>query len=79
MMQAMGEAPQQVVRSTWVNTFLRDTDAPAAAVKVPVLYVDAGAPNCDLARFKSLTPQLVTGGLSPRPRKESSRAPIRWV
>jgi pimeloyl-ACP methyl ester carboxylesterase len=61
ILDAMGAVPQQVVRSTWVNTFLTDTDASAAKVKVPVLYLDAVAPNCDLARFQSLTPQLVTG------------------
>jgi pimeloyl-ACP methyl ester carboxylesterase len=33
--------------------------AQATACKVPVLYIDYGTPDCDLARFASLCPQLV--------------------
>jgi hypothetical protein len=57
----MDKTPQQALRSTWDSVFSTDTDALAAACKVPTLYIDAGPPNCDLVRFQQLCPQLIIG------------------
>ena len=61
ILEAMARVPQQVIRSTWDSVFSTDTDALARACQVPILYIDAGPPNCDLARFQQLCPQLMVG------------------
>lgn len=53
--------PEHVLRSAWFDGMLGwDSAGAAAACKVPVLYIDAGTPNCDLERFRELYPQLMT-------------------
>lgn len=61
ILQEMSTLPQHVVQRGWRGLIDEDTDTLAVKCKVPALYIDAGAPNCDLARFQQLTPQLVVG------------------
>ena len=58
---ARAGAAQHVVASLFENLFEVDTAAAAAACKLPVLYVSAGEAHVNLARFRELCPQLVTG------------------
>ncbi|NMN96391.1 alpha/beta fold hydrolase [Antrihabitans stalactiti] len=59
VLDRMNTVPQHVVASTWINGLVGWDSAPAAsACRVPFLYIDHGAPNCDLARLAELCPQL---------------------
>lgn len=62
ILDGMSRVAEHVMTSTWEHGLARwDSAAAAEACGVPVLYVDHGAPNCDIARFRQLCPQLVTG------------------
>jgi pimeloyl-ACP methyl ester carboxylesterase len=60
IVEAMGALPQQVIVSTWENFLTHDTEAAAAACKVPLLHLGSVFP-ADLARLRELCPQLITG------------------
>jgi pimeloyl-ACP methyl ester carboxylesterase len=55
------EAPQHVMASAMEQIFRWDGEATARACRVPVLNISAARPFGDVARFKELCPQLVTG------------------
>ena len=58
----LASVPQHVALSAWEQHLLVwDGAAAAAACKVPALFVSSGTPLSDVARFRELTPQLVTG------------------
>lgn len=62
ILEAASKTPSHVVASAWMEGFFDyDTAAAAAACTVPILYIDAGTPNTNLARFSELCPQLVIG------------------
>lgn len=62
VLDRIGSVPGHVVASTWQRALLGwDSAAAAAGCRVPLLYLDHGAPNCDLSRLADLCPQLVTG------------------
>jgi pimeloyl-ACP methyl ester carboxylesterase len=61
ILDAMTALPQHVISSVWDDHLRWDSTAAAAACKAPVVYVDHGAPNCDLNKFRELCPQLVIG------------------
>lgn len=54
-------APQHVMASAMEQIFLWDGESAAKACTVPVLNITAATPIGDVARFKELCPQLVTG------------------
>lgn len=58
--ESMCAMPQHVLVSTWEYFLAHDTEAAARACKVPSLYIGGVFP-ANLARFKELCPQLVTG------------------
>jgi pimeloyl-ACP methyl ester carboxylesterase len=51
----------QAAIETWETLFTWDSEAAIAACAVPLLYIDAGSPNADLARLAELSPQLTIG------------------
>lgn len=56
------EPPRHAVIATWEHANSdRDTATCAAAIRVPLLYVDAGTPNAQLERLAELCPQAVIG------------------
>jgi len=57
----MSSAPQHVMSSAFEEIFSWDSDAAAAACKVPALMINAASPLAQVERFKELYPQLVTG------------------
>lgn len=61
----LGEAvrtPPHVTSSVWEQSLQGWDDAEALRrCQVPVLYLDAGTPNADLARAVELAPRLVIG------------------
>jgi pimeloyl-ACP methyl ester carboxylesterase len=59
ILDQMAAAPQYVVASAFEHNLLYDA-APAAAIRVPALYIRAVVP-ADLERFRELCPHLVTG------------------
>jgi pimeloyl-ACP methyl ester carboxylesterase len=61
IVEHMSSAPQRVMASAFEDLFAYDGAAAAAACRAPVLYVAAAHPMADLARFRELCPQLVTG------------------
>lgn len=62
VLDRMGTVPRHVVASTWEDGLIGwDSEAAAAGCRAPLLYLDHGAPNCDLARLADLCPHLVTG------------------
>lgn len=62
VLDRMGTVPQHVVASTWEHGLIGwDSEPAAAGCRVPLLYLDHGTPNCDLARLAELCPHLVTG------------------
>jgi pimeloyl-ACP methyl ester carboxylesterase len=62
LIDGMAAVPQHVARSAWEQHLLEwDGAAAAAACTVPALFVSAGTPLSDVARFRELAPQLVTG------------------
>ena len=61
LMESAAAMPQQVALSTFQNHLINyDASESAAACKVPVASIAATTPLADLARFRSLCPQLVT-------------------
>jgi pimeloyl-ACP methyl ester carboxylesterase len=60
IVEAMGTLPQQVIVSTWENFLAHNTEAAAAACKVPLLHIGSVFP-ANLARLRELCPQLITG------------------
>lgn len=60
IVEGMCSLPQQVIVSTWENFLAHDTEAAAAACRVPLLHIGSVFP-ADLARLRELCPQLVTG------------------
>jgi pimeloyl-ACP methyl ester carboxylesterase len=61
LLARMMGGPQHVIASTLRNYLTYDTAKSAAACKVPLLYIAAGSWFTDVARFRELCPQLVTG------------------
>jgi pimeloyl-ACP methyl ester carboxylesterase len=62
ILERMSLAPQNVARQAWESVFSTwDGASAAAACEAPILYVDHGSPNCDLARLRDLCPQLLDG------------------
>lgn len=62
VLASIREPPEHAVVQTWEHaTFDEDTAACVAAVRVPLLYVDAGTPNAELDRLVELCPQAVVG------------------
>jgi pimeloyl-ACP methyl ester carboxylesterase len=57
----MTAAPQHVMASAMEAIFAFDSDAAAAACKLPVLNICAATPLPDLARLSALIPALVNG------------------
>lgn len=57
----MCATPQHVMASVMEQIFAWGGEAVAAACQVPVLNISAASPINDVARFKELCPQLVTG------------------
>lgn len=56
------KTPPHVTSSVWEESLRNWDDAEALQrCQVPVLYLDAGTPNADLARAVELIPQLVIG------------------
>jgi pimeloyl-ACP methyl ester carboxylesterase len=55
--------PQHVLSRTLRASVAYDACAAAARLRCPVLYVGTSTPYADIARFKELCPQLVTGQL----------------
>ena len=60
IVEAMVALPQQVIVSTWENFLAHDTEAAAAACRVPVLHIGSVFP-ANLVRWRELCPPLVTG------------------
>jgi pimeloyl-ACP methyl ester carboxylesterase len=62
IMSAILEPPERAVIPTWEHANLDpDTAACAAAIRVPLLYIDAGTPNAQLDRLAELCPHAVMG------------------
>jgi pimeloyl-ACP methyl ester carboxylesterase len=61
ILDRMAANPQHAMVSALDNCLAADTVAAAAACQVPILYVSSGPWYTDLARFRELCPQLVTG------------------
>ncbi len=62
IMEEVVRTPPHVTRSVWEESLRSWDDAEALRrCRVPLLYLDAGTPNADLARAASLAPQLVVG------------------
>ena len=62
LMESAAATPQQVALSAFQNHLINyDASEFAAACKVPVAYIATTNPMTDLARFRSVCPQLVTG------------------
>ena len=61
IIEEMASNVQHVMVSTMQAVLAHDTDAAAAACKVPVLYVSSGTWYTDVARFHKLCPHLITG------------------
>ena len=61
LLAGMAAGPQHVITSTLRNYLAYDTAKSAAACKVPLLYISGGPWFTDVARFRDLCPQLVTG------------------
>ena len=58
----IGGVPPHVGISLWEDgTFEFDDAAAVSACRAPLLYIDAGTPNVDLARLQQLSPNLVLG------------------
>ena len=58
---SVAAVPPHVMASTWANTFTYDSLEAARACRVPALYIGAAVARADVARFRELCPQLVTG------------------
>jgi pimeloyl-ACP methyl ester carboxylesterase len=62
IIETMCSAPQRVMASAFEHHITAYDSSPAArACAVPVLYIGAANPLADVARFRSLCPQLVVG------------------
>jgi pimeloyl-ACP methyl ester carboxylesterase len=62
VMEQVVRTPPHVTSSVWEESIRSWDDAEALRrCRVPLLYIDAGTPNADLARAASLAPQLVVG------------------
>lgn len=61
IVEAMCAAPQHVMASAMEQNFKWDGEAAARACSVPVLTIASATPVGDIAKFRELTPQLVTG------------------
>jgi pimeloyl-ACP methyl ester carboxylesterase len=61
IVEGMASNAQHVLVASMEGVLAADTDAAAAACKIPVLYVSSGPWYTDVVRFKQLCPQLVTG------------------
>lgn len=62
VMDQIVKAPPHAVVPTWEGVVLGlDAAAAVATCAVPLLYVDAGTPNADLARLAELCPNLTLG------------------
>lgn len=57
----MTAAPRHVLVSSFENIVRYDTEAAAAALRVPVLSIVCSQPRSDLVRFRELCPHLVQG------------------
>lgn len=55
--------PQHVLSRTLRASVAYDSQSAAARLRCPVLYVGTSTPFADVARFRQLCPQLVTGQL----------------
>lgn len=55
--------PQHVLARTLRASVAYDNQNAAARVRCPILYVGTSSPYADIARFRELCPQLVTGQL----------------
>jgi hypothetical protein len=60
LLAQISATPQHVAASAFEHVNRYDGTPAATALKVPALYVRAGVP-CDLERFRTLCPPLVTG------------------
>jgi pimeloyl-ACP methyl ester carboxylesterase len=61
LMDDLSSVPQHVVVSALESYLAYDTAAAVSACEVPLLYVSSGPWFTDVARFRDLYPQLVTG------------------
>jgi pimeloyl-ACP methyl ester carboxylesterase len=60
VMEVILEPPEHAVVATWRHAALdADTAAALAAIRAPLLYVDAGTPNAELDRLRELCPHAV--------------------
>ncbi len=84
----LGEAaktPLRVTSSVWEESVRCWDDADALSrCEVPLLYLDAGTPNADLARAAGLRPQMLvgrtigSGHFSPLEVPEQVNAMLEW-
>jgi pimeloyl-ACP methyl ester carboxylesterase len=61
ILEQMLSTPQHVMASAMEQVSSCDMAAAAAACRIPALYIQAAAPRPELARFRELCPQLITG------------------
>ena len=61
VVEAMCSTPQHVMASAMEQIFAWDGERAASTCAVPVLNISAASPLGDVARFRQLCPQLVTG------------------
>ncbi len=61
LIERMLRAPQHVMASGMEGIATWDSERAAAAVRGPVLFIASSGPRADVARFKTLCPQLVHG------------------
>lgn len=62
ILEQIGRVPPYVGISIWQDgTFGFDDAAALAACRLPLLYIDAGTPNVDLARLAELAPARLLG------------------
>ena len=60
LLERLTSGDQHVMASALENVFAADTEAAAAACRLPVLYISSGPWHADIGRFRELCPQLVT-------------------
>ena len=58
---AIDAVPEQVVHAVWDALIAWDPTDAVRSLTVPLLYLDHGQPNLDIAGLRAICPQVITG------------------